>query len=70
MSDKLNALTDGISGLEFAYTLTLAAILTGLVRARAPWEEISHLPIGSGSSVIALRDPYRTHQRAAACHWC
>jgi hypothetical protein len=37
MSTQLHAMTHGIRGLEFAYTLVLAAILVGLVHARASW---------------------------------
>jgi len=45
VSDNLHALTYGISGLEFAYTVILAAILTGLARARASWEKYLLSPL-------------------------
>jgi Type IV secretion-system coupling protein DNA-binding domain len=37
MSTQLHAMTHGIQGLELAYTLMLAAVLVGLVHARASW---------------------------------
>ena len=36
MSAHLQALTHGTPGLEFAYALVWAALLAGLIRARAP----------------------------------
>ena len=48
MSGSIHALTHGIRGLELAYALVLAAMLTGLIHARAP---LGHLLL---SLVLAL----------------
>jgi hypothetical protein len=40
MSGSIQALTHGTRGLELAYGLVLAAMVTGLIRARAPWPKL------------------------------
>jgi hypothetical protein len=40
MSGSIHALTHGTRGLELAYTLVLAAMVAGLIHARAPWRTL------------------------------
>ena len=45
MSGSPQTLTHGTLGLELAYALVLAAIVTGLIHARAPWHKLLPSPI-------------------------
>jgi hypothetical protein len=40
MSGSLQSLTHGTRGLELAYGLVLATMVTGLIHARAPWHKL------------------------------
>ena len=55
MSEAINSLTHGARGLEFVYGIVFAALLTGLIRGRAPLTHLLLSPVlAIPASLLAL----------------